>query len=56
LPHKPSGEVRERIFRCTHGNLQGFNDFMLRLKTTFDAGIKINMDLSRGNESFADTV
>jgi len=39
LPHKPSAEVRERIFRCTHGNLQSFNDFMLRLKTTFDAGI-----------------
>jgi len=45
LPHKPSGEVRERIFRCTHGNLQSFNDFMLRLKTTFDAGIIVEENL-----------
>ena len=31
--------VSSQILRCTPGNLQSFNDSMLRLKTTFEAGI-----------------
>jgi len=42
LPHKEPVSLREGIFSHAYGNLQSFNNFILRLEKTFDDGVNIS--------------
>jgi len=42
LPHKEPVSLQEGIFSHAYGNLQSFNNFILRLEKTFDEGVNVN--------------